>query len=184
MQNSITPVSYSDESPVIGFNLSQTNTYQKISRDKTPGWHGSGYGAENMEQKIFIWLHKKRFYTWCVKVGYNVCIDHICKEKVATRSTQYLTLQSKDSAFKFSPDTIGLNNLVNRLDEFEKEVIDFAYYKGYTHQEISDVMQIPMGTVKTRLSRAITKLRKHFIEINQNLLCFNKERADHDDQPS
>ena len=67
---------------------------------------------------------------------------------------------------ELKPETIGINILVNNLDESEKVIIDLAYYKG--HQEISEYIEIPLGTVKTRMSQVINNQRKHFLELNHN----------------
>jgi RNA polymerase sigma factor (sigma-70 family) len=167
MQNSITSASCEETARI------DLNYLKVVLTRKFPGLPHLDDMVQDTALKIWSkkYLYdstKSAFNTWCVKIGYNVCIDNIRKEKVATRCTKTLTSQSGDDVFKFSPDTIGIKNLVNALDQNEKIVIDLAYYKGYTHQEISETMQIPLGTVKTRISRAITKLRKHFIEINQN----------------
>ncbi|MEO5905276.1 MAG: sigma factor-like helix-turn-helix DNA-binding protein, partial [Saprospiraceae bacterium] len=45
------------------------------------------------------------------------------------------------------------------LDENNRVVLEYAYLKGYTQQEISDSLNIPLGTVKTRIRKAITVLR-------------------------
>lgn len=105
---------------------------------------------------------KSAFNTWCVKVGYNACIDNIRRRQVNNRGIEYLKTLSSGYSVEITPDTIGLTHLVNQLEEPEKAVIKLAYYKGYTHQEISEHMQIPLGTVKTRMTRAISKLRKYF----------------------
>ena len=108
---------------------------------------------------------KSAFNTWCVKVGYNACIDNSRRMQANNRGIAYLKFQSTVHQVEPKPDTIGLMHLVNQLDEPEKAVIQLAYFKGYTHQEISEYMQIPLGTVKTRMTRAMNKLRKYF-EIN------------------
>ena len=58
-----------------------------------------------------------------------------------------------------TPDTIGLRKLVKTLRQEEREVIELMYFKGFTQTEIASTMNMPLGTVKTRMSRAIKNLR-------------------------
>lgn len=60
------------------------------------------------------------------------------------------------------PDGAGIDaaKLLSNLDENNRIVLEYAYLKGYTQQEISDELNIPLGTVKTRLRKAISILRE------------------------
>jgi RNA polymerase sigma-70 factor (ECF subfamily) len=49
---------------------------------------------------------------------------------------------------------------VSALKQDQKDIIDLAYFNGYTQEEISKYMGIPLGTVKTRMRTAIMELRK------------------------
>jgi DNA-directed RNA polymerase specialized sigma24 family protein len=43
-----------------------------------------------------------------------------------------------------------------------KELIDLSYFKGLTHQEITDLKEMPLGTVKTKIRTALFELKKIF----------------------
>jgi RNA polymerase sigma-70 factor (ECF subfamily) len=43
-----------------------------------------------------------------------------------------------------------------------KTIVELAYFKGYTLDEISKALDIPLGTVKTRMRKAISLLRQHY----------------------
>jgi RNA polymerase sigma-70 factor (ECF subfamily) len=49
---------------------------------------------------------------------------------------------------------------VAELPEEQKQVLALAYFKGYTHREIAQVLDLPLGTVKTRIRLALQKLRR------------------------
>ncbi len=49
---------------------------------------------------------------------------------------------------------------IRQLPESQQETLALAYFKGYTHQEIADVLGQPLGTVKTRIRLAMQKLRE------------------------
>jgi RNA polymerase sigma-70 factor (ECF subfamily) len=59
-------------------------------------------------------------------------------------------------------DTIGLNNMVAGLKPEYQSIVQLAYYRGYTLDEVSKTLEIPLGTVKTRMRHAIKQLREKF----------------------
>lgn len=59
-------------------------------------------------------------------------------------------------------DTIGLMKLSSQLPAAEKQVLDMIYLGGYTHAEAAEELGLPLGTVKTRLRRAVIALRAFF----------------------
>ena len=61
-----------------------------------------------------------------------------------------------------NPEVVGLKELVAKLKPEQKIVLDLVYFRGFTHLEVSEELEIPLGTVKTRLRNAIITLRKLF----------------------
>lgn len=55
---------------------------------------------------------------------------------------------------------IGLKKQVQQLKPDLRNIIELAYFYGYTQDEISKEAQIPLGTVKSRMRAAIIELRK------------------------
>jgi RNA polymerase sigma-70 factor (ECF subfamily) len=53
---------------------------------------------------------------------------------------------------------------VAQLPDDQKEALQLAYFKGYTHRQIADVLDQPLGTVKTRIRLAMGKLRKILVD--------------------
>jgi RNA polymerase sigma factor (sigma-70 family) len=107
--------------------------------------------------------HKSSFLTWASRVCIYLCLDHL--RKLKTKPTvSWSDYDQTDSTYTSSQDTIGLLALVNTLESAEREVIDLAYFRGFTHQEIAIHINIPLGTVKTRIIRGIKKLRHYFPE--------------------
>ncbi len=130
--------------------------------------------AEEVVQDVFLKIYrnissfdenKGKFYTWALNIARNSAID-------ATRTSDYRNRQKTDQ-FDFvvyresNPasqfvEGIGLKELVGKLDEKHRKVIDLAYFQGYTQTEIEQALNIPIGTVKTRMRLAIKELRKVF----------------------
>lgn len=112
---------------------------------------------------------KAGLYTWLLNITRNECIDRLRsrgrKPKIQDlgKSVTILEKQGNVSQDNVRVDTIGLKQAVEQLDSDLKQVIDAAYFLGYTQQEIADEFGIPLGTVKTRMRIAIRELRKVLI---------------------
>ncbi len=131
--------------------------------------------AEDVLQRTFlkIWdnfasydSNKGRLYTWMLNIARNMAIDSTRskheKMKTQTQSTTdtVYNLENKLSEPENEQDFIGFKKILDVLMEDQKLVIDLAYFEGYTQDEISKKLNIPLGTVKTKVRQAILKLRE------------------------
>jgi RNA polymerase sigma-70 factor, ECF subfamily len=91
---------------------------------------------------------KGSFYTWM--------LNKIQKEADDVSSLNHESINI---------NTIGLMELIDKLPEEQRIVIDYLYFRGYTQQELSDELNIPLGTVKTRARNAVIELKDHFVLI-------------------
>lgn len=112
---------------------------------------------------------KGSFFTWMLNIARNTAIDKYRQtRKVSMRSIQNdgSSVDISDNAVNAnSIDRIGLAELLKTLPEEQQEVIDYLYFKGYTQQETSDELNLPLGTVKTRSRSALKALSELFIVI-------------------
>jgi RNA polymerase sigma factor (sigma-70 family) len=130
--------------------------------------------AEDILQEAFvkIWNNfvqydstKGRLFTWMINITRNLTIDSLRSKgykksrKISGDENSVNNYQDKSSSSdKF--DSIGLRKQVANLKPEQKSIIDLAYFGGYTQEEISKEIGIPLGTVKTRMRSAILELRK------------------------
>ncbi len=105
---------------------------------------------------------KGRLYTWMLNVARNIAIDYTRskhnKNKIQNVNQNVYSITNIPSE-EDSFDTIGLKKVVDNLKEDYLTLIDLAYYKGYTQEEISKELGIPIGTVKTRIRKALLIMR-------------------------
>jgi len=62
-------------------------------------------------------------------------------------------------------DGIGVKELMIDLNDDQKFIVEYIYFKGYTHSEVSEEFEIPLGTVKSRVRAAIQVLKKNVARI-------------------
>lgn len=132
--------------------------------------------AEDVLQEAYIkiWNNfssydpsKGRLFTWMVNITRNLAIDKIRSKEFRNRSQNQDIEKSvitidQSNRHSYNPDLMGLKELVNKLKPEQKILIDMVYFQGYTQAEVSEKLNMPLGTVKTRLRAAIMVLKKQF----------------------
>lgn len=105
---------------------------------------------------------KGTLFTWMLNIVRNTAIDY-------TRSKHIkYNIRNDDSNVSFENnesvtnnfDHIGVKEAIVGLKPEFQEVIEILYFKGYTQEEASEELKLPLGTLKTRARSAIIKLRE------------------------
>ena len=107
--------------------------------------------------------------SWLLTVVHHRAIDHVRRrtrlrdrtvaddaaaERVAgDDDTEALALAANDR-----DETAGL---LHELSSDQRAVVELAFYSGYSHSEIADILELPLGTVKGRMRAGLEKLRHH-----------------------
>lgn len=86
-----------------------------------------------------------------------------CKMKLRKRKKEIL--KEKISYEKYHEDNYNFYEEINRLQDKFKEVIVLKYISEYTQEEISEILNIPIDTVKSRIYRELNELRKLMQEV-------------------
>lgn len=128
--------------------------------------------ASDVLQEVFvkIWRQvelydasKGRLFTWMMNIARNASID-VLRSKSYNNSQQNRELTENVYANAgttvTNTDRIGLRKVVHSLKDEYKILVELSYFEGYTQDEISKMLNIPLGTVKTRLRNALLQLRE------------------------
>jgi len=112
--------------------------------------------------KIDNYSHdKSNLFTWLMTIARNTAIDHKrLKSYQNHKKTESLSLPVYNIASKESTSNMDAEKIIGLLDEKYKEVLSKIYLDGYSQSETSDLLNIPLGTVKSRLRKAILILRE------------------------
>jgi len=105
---------------------------------------------------------KGRLFTWMLNIARNAAIDKT-RSRGFQQNSQLKPLADGDSSvhssIKPGVDDYGLKKVLLKLKEEHRLLIDLSYYQGYTHEQIAKALDMPLGTVKTRIRSALTQLR-------------------------
>ena len=107
--------------------------------------------------------NKGRLFTWLLRICRNTAIDKARTGKfkaIAQSKTLEETVYNDVSHSEQIniPDS-GLMQVIQQLDEKYQQVINLIYLQGFTQREAADELDIPLGTVKSRVKIAIRELR-------------------------
>jgi RNA polymerase sigma factor (sigma-70 family) len=129
--------------------------------------------AEEVLQDVFlrIWdridnydASKGRLFTWMLNIARNLAIDktrskEISKDRKTDDIGDLVNRIDRKEQSEQNVETIGLKEVLGRLSDEQKFVVEHLYLKGYTQSELAEEFNIPLGTVKTRLRLAMIELR-------------------------
>ncbi len=128
--------------------------------------------AGDVLQEVFvkIWRQvdsydetKGRLFTWMLNIARNADIDMVrSKGYRHNKQNQELTASVYEAGDSNQPnvDKIGLRKVVHTLKEEYSVLIELSYFQGFTQEEIAKMLNVPLGTIKTRLRTALIQLRQ------------------------
>lgn len=107
----------------------------------------------NAYTKITTLKNPEYFNTWIIRIMINNCYEIIRKNRRVSKITEKIE-QSIDNYYEIYCEQSNLENILKQLDEDLRLVTVLYYYDDLKVKEISKFLNIPEGTVKSRLSRA------------------------------
>jgi RNA polymerase sigma-70 factor (ECF subfamily) len=128
--------------------------------------------ASDVMQEVFVNIWRKmnsydpskgRLFTWMLNIARNAAIDKVRSKGYRDSLKNNPIAEGENSVTDMSTDPVlndvGLKKVLTTLNEEYRKLIDLSYFQGFTHDEISKMLGIPLGTVKTRIRTAISQLR-------------------------
>jgi RNA polymerase sigma-70 factor (ECF subfamily) len=123
--------------------------------------------ADDVTQEVFIAVFKglKRFRgesslsTWLYRVAFNTCQTYRLREARRPRLPIPETPDLRQAVLS-AVENCDVAEAVAKLDDRHRVVLVLHELHGLTYGEIAEVIQVPVGTVKSRLSNALHKLRE------------------------
>lgn len=144
-------------------------------------WHilKNDASAEEVTQDVFlqVWKTPKRWdaerarlSTWLLSIARYTAIDYLRREQrrppVAASPLEKLTHKLPRPHHADNPAYDNgqlIQQVMGTLPKAQRVVIAMAYYQGLTHEEISERLGVPLGTVKSRIRLGMDKLREGWL---------------------
>jgi RNA polymerase sigma-70 factor (ECF subfamily) len=127
--------------------------------------------ASDVLQNVFVNIWRKiesydpakgKLFTWMLNIARNAAIDEVRSKGFRDSQKNQSLTENVDvqGAVTFpATDDVGLRKLLTRLKGELRVLVDLSYFQGFTHEEIAKALNIPLGTVKTRIRSALIQLR-------------------------
>jgi RNA polymerase sigma-70 factor (ECF subfamily) len=131
--------------------------------------------AEEVTQDAYldIWRNSSRFdpdrgsaLSWLMTIGHRKAVDRVrSAEASRRRDTAY---EARDQAAPFDQtvdeahrnlDAQRVRKALDALTDTQRRAVELAYFGGYTHREVAAMLELPLGTAKTRIRDGLIRLR-------------------------
>lgn len=103
---------------------------------------------------------------WIMSIAHRRAVDRVRAEEAAVRRDTTFTSQGSVAdhdqtveAVEVDLDRERVRRALGSLTELQRRSIELAYYGGYTHEEVAALLDIPVGTAKTRIRDGLIRLR-------------------------
>lgn len=131
--------------------------------------------SEEVTQEVFleVWQNAAKFEagkgtatTWVLTMAHRRAIDRVRASQAGRDRDLKIGIRDFDDRVDDVQETVEIRiehervkRAFTRLSELQREAVTLAYYGGYSHSEISNLLGVPIGTVKTRLRDGMIRLR-------------------------
>jgi RNA polymerase sigma-70 factor, ECF subfamily len=131
--------------------------------------------AEEVAQESFldIWRNSARFdpergsaIAWMLTIVHRKAVDRVRSAEASTRrestyhqQNQPIAHDATAEAAQASMEARRVRGALAALTEVQREAVELAYFGGYTHTEVATMLELPVGTAKTRIRDGLIRLR-------------------------
>jgi RNA polymerase sigma-70 factor, ECF subfamily len=131
--------------------------------------------SEEVAQEVMveIWRQATRFdaargsgKAWVLTMAHRRAVDRVRSAQASVERDRRVAARSYERPRDVVSEQVELRldrqrvrHLLSELTDRQRQTIELAYYKGFSQQEIADVLDLPLGTVKTRMRDGLIRLR-------------------------
>jgi RNA polymerase sigma-70 factor (ECF subfamily) len=131
--------------------------------------------SEEVSQEVFveIWRSAAKFdptrggaMAWVVTMAHRRAVDRVRSEQAATNREAKVALRDVQAPYDSVSEEVEQNlerervgRALGDLSALQREAVTLAFYGGHTHTEIAELLDVPLGTVKTRIRDGLIRLR-------------------------
>ncbi len=111
---------------------------------------------------------KGSLFTWLLNIVRNTALDQLRADQALLSSAhveleEYVSSGGRQVSSEVFTDHIGLDEVLISLTQEHQRIIDYLYFRGHTQAEAAKALNMPLGTVKTKLRMALSQLRRSLL---------------------
>jgi RNA polymerase sigma-70 factor (ECF subfamily) len=131
--------------------------------------------SEEVTQDVFleIWRHSTRFdptkgsaLSWMLTIAHRKSVDRVRSAEAARHRDESYGAANQDVGHDSTTeqaeqrlDAQLVHRALDTLTETQRRALELAYLSGYTHTEVAAILDLPLGTAKTRIRDGLIRLR-------------------------
>jgi RNA polymerase sigma-70 factor (ECF subfamily) len=131
--------------------------------------------SEEVTQEVYVdvWRQAARFdaelgsaRTWILTMAHRRAVDRVRRVEAATEREQKAASRTLTREYDEVVETVErtleaerVRRCLNTLTDIQRESVTLAYYNGYTYPEVAQLLDSPLGTIKTRMRDGLVRLR-------------------------
>lgn len=132
--------------------------------------------AQDVLQESFVKIWKKadtydpskaKLFTWLFRITRNTAIDKL--RSLGTKSDREIQMDVSDvynvGVEGHQPELMDMRKHLSKIDPKYREVLEALFFEGMTQQEASEELDIPLGTIKSRLKIGLRELKKIYAPV-------------------
>jgi RNA polymerase sigma-70 factor (ECF subfamily) len=131
--------------------------------------------AEEIAQEVMVevWRQATRFdpdrgsaRTWILTMAHRRAVDRVRSAQAASDREERVAARDQSRSYDEVADEVEsrfeqeqVRRCLGTLTDLQRQSVTLAYYSGYTYREVAELLDTPLGTVKTRLRDGLVRLR-------------------------
>lgn len=131
--------------------------------------------AEEVTQEVYleVWRQASRFdpgrgspFAWLMTMAHRRAVDRVRSSQSSSTRDETWEARTRDVEFDSTAekaaarlDAQRVRTALDELTSAQREAVSLAYLGGYTHREVASLLDLPLGTAKTRIRDGLIRLR-------------------------
>ena len=131
--------------------------------------------SEEVTQEVYldVWRHSARFdpdrgsaISWLMTIAHRTAVDRVRASEASRRrddahaaTTREVDFDTTAESAQASLEAQRVRRALTTLTDAQRSAVELAYLGGYTHTEVARLLDLPLGTAKTRIRDGLIRLR-------------------------
>ena len=107
---------------------------------------------------------KASFYTWVYRIARNKSLNAIRNSEKHIIQNDNLGVYSTEEEIEGDDHLVEIKGSLNDLKPHHKKAIELVFFRGYTHREAYQEMDVPLGTFKSYIRQALKQLKENYVK--------------------